>query len=396
MILPPASASTRSARNPGCNSPAFARHPQHCGGHGAGHADGCCQIDSHHRRRIAHRRRHVETGAREGAVGGGAAATLGDDPLPAQHEFPPVPADRRHRVGDQRQPVGAFRRECDPQACRVHVMPVGDHAAPALPAVERRADCARLAAAELAHRVEQMGEAAHAFGQPGLYLGIACRRMPGGNHHAALGQRANRARRGKFRRESDQRAPALQRGEQADRRRIQHSEPGGVVDAGPGGVEERPLDVDAKHARHPRRDGGIDCRDRARDRIEAIADQRGQKAGGAETPVGLTDCRYARDCRIVVEQGAAAAVDLEIDEAGEQVARQLAPGSVWRALARRCHGGDAPAFDRHAAVKLETGRGQQPRGQKRDLCHRVSVTLRKCGGRSGSKPRARLSAAAKR
>ena len=56
-----------------------------------------------------------------------------------------------------------------------------------------------------------------------------------------------------------------------------------------GAIQERPFDVDAEHAGHARHDGRLHRRDRARNHVEIVADQRGQEARGAEAPMRAAD-----------------------------------------------------------------------------------------------------------
>jgi hypothetical protein len=68
---------------------------------------------------------------------------------------------------------------------------------------------------------------------------------------------------------------------------------------------------DARHALGNRRVGGVD---RARHDVEVVADQRGQEAGRAVPAVRLADAADRLDARRVVEQHAAATVDLGVDK----------------------------------------------------------------------------------
>src|SRR3546814_7252918 len=78
--------------------------------------------------------------------------------------------------------------------------------------------------------------------------------------------------------------------------------------------------MDADGARHAGLDRVVDSGQRRRDLFGRVADQRRQEGGGAETGVRGADRRDGVHVGLVVEQHAAAAVDLRIDEAGEQPA----------------------------------------------------------------------------
>jgi hypothetical protein len=68
------------------------------------------------------------------------------------------------------------------------------------------------------------------------------------------------------------------------------------------------------------------------DHGQVVADQGGQEAGGAEGPVRRADGGDGLDRRRVVEQDAAAAIDLGVDEAGnQQAALEVATRSRRRA-----------------------------------------------------------------
>ena len=74
-----------------------------------------------------------------------------------------------------------------------------------------------------------------------------------------------------------------------------------------------------------------------------VADQGRQQAGGAVAPVGLADGADALDARLVVEQNAAAAVHLNVDEAWRQQAAieidPLRPSGRLVDRQHRRHGG---------------------------------------------------------
>jgi len=187
-----------------------------------------------------------------------------------------------------------------------------------------------------------------------------------------------------------------QRGEKAHSLLIEDPEPGRIVDSLPGRVQEGSLDVDAEYARHALFDGRIHRPDRAFHGVEIVADQRRQEPGRAEAPMRLADGGDAVDRRMIVEQDAAAAIHLQVDEAREKIASQLPVLEVGRALSGRHHADDQASVHEDAPVRLKTVGRQDARGMECDRAHRVSVTLRRCGGRSGSNPLARLSDTAKR
>src|SRR5580700_5642539 len=136
----------------------------------------------------------------------------------------------------------------------------------------------------------------------------------------------------------------------------------------------------------------------ARTMVSIVADQRGQKTGGAEAPVGLADGAYGFRARVVVEQYAAAAVDLHVDESGQQ---QLSAevddlASEAARILRIDQGFDARARKQQSLSAHDALTGQQPAVGECRSHHIVSVTLRRCAGWSGSNPRRTESVAIKR
>src|SRR5690606_10199615 len=97
--------------------------------------------------------------------------------------------------------------------------------------------------------------------------------------------------------------------------------------------------------------------------------------------------------RIVIEQRAAAAVDLHIDKAGqEELILQIDASSLLHSrIALGDDVDDAIFLDEHRFIALETGVGEHASVDESGDHQIVSVTLRKFGGRSGSMPRASAS-----
>ena len=91
-----------------------------------------------------------------------------------------------------------------------------------------------------------------------------------------------------------------------------------VVYAAALGVEIGPFDMNAECAGYARSDGLACGRDRAREHVQVVADERGQESDGAEASMCTADLGDRSDARRVVEQHAAAAVDLRVDKAGDR------------------------------------------------------------------------------
>jgi len=163
------------------------------------------------------------------------------------------------------------------------------------------------------------------------------------------------------------------------------------------GADERPLDVhadDAGHALGNRLAHGIH---RMGDHLEVVADQRRQESRGAEAPVRTADVADRVDRRRLVEEHAAAAVHLRVDEARHQ--HRTLQVMAARALdARIAPGGDrddAAVVHEHGAALDESLVGED--GPVDDGIHQwVRVTFCRCGGLSGSMPRAMATALASR
>src|SRR6185312_3356538 len=103
------------------------------------------------------------------------------------------------------------------------------------------------------------------------------------------------------------------------------------------------------------------------------------------------------DVRMIVQHDAAAAIDLEIDKAGS---KNAAPRSDDLDVGRHGSRGNdaldlAATNDQRGIVvpciAIEDARASQGK----TAAHRVSVTLLRCGGTSGSRPRWRANASTK-
>ena len=83
-------------------------------------------------------------------------------------------------------------------------------------------------------------------------------------------------------------------------------------------VQERALDVNTEHAGHSGVDRGAHGLECAGDDVQIIADERRQKARGAEASMGAADLPDGIDGRLGVEQHAAAAVYLRVQKARQK------------------------------------------------------------------------------
>src|SRR5579871_3656787 len=155
-------------------------------------------------------------------------------------------------------------------------------------------------------------------------------------------------------------------------------------------VEEGSLDMDSEHPGHACGDRGANRCDGARDDLQIGADECGKKSGGAEAPVCAADRRNRLYARGIVEQYAAAAIHLRVDESRQQQRpAEIVPSS--RAAARIGggeHVEDSTMLDEHASILHELAPAQHAAIDEGEAHHTVSVTLVRCAGRSGSMPRA--------
>ena len=107
----------------------------------------------------------------------------------------------------------------------------------------------------------------------------------------------------------------------------------------------------------------------------------------------LRDAEEARDGRPVVEENAAAAVDLKVDEARrqERAGRQFDDVRRLAADLRRDDVDDAVVRDDDRRAIAHPLAVEDRIGENRCRHYRVSVTFERLGGKSGSKPRRRAS-----
>ena len=129
----------------------------------------------------------------------------------------------------------------------------------------------------------------------------------------------------------------------------------------------------------------------------AVGDDRRQQRRRAVAGVGGADGADAFDIRRVIEEDAAAAIHLDVDEAGRQQSAGEIDALDFGAKARhRQHGFDAVAGNQHGVIG-EPGFAVENLGpdERETLVHTVSVTFERPRGTSGSKPRARATASTK-
>jgi hypothetical protein len=105
-------------------------------------------------------------------------------------------------------------------------------------------------------------------------------------------------------------------------------------------------------------------------------------------PVRGADRGDAFDGRRIVEQHAAAAIDLGVDEPGKQGrALKIVAHRIGGDFARRDDREDALALDQHSFIVAKDTRAKHAAIDQSSDHQTVSVTLASRGGRSGSSPR---------
>ncbi len=129
--------------------------------------------------------------------------------------------------------------------------------------------------------------------------------------------------------------------------------------------------------------------------LAGVGNQRRQAGGGAELSEGGADGADGFDAGIEIEQGAAAAIDLQVDEARREDA--AAHRHALR-VGGRVGGDDGfdPAVGDDQRRAIPPGFAVENAGAGiGDAAHTVSVIFFRCGGWSGSKPRWRDSISTK-
>ena len=286
--------------------------PEDVGGHRARHPERLGHGDAERRERL-----HAGGERARAAHGAGAEHVVRGDLRLPETERGGAPADRRHRVRDQEERARRLGAERDPQRRLGHVPAVGDQRAGDAVVGQRGADQARFTGAEPAHGVEEVGDEAQPVPDRAVQRGGVRGAVPRGQVHARRGQAREQRGRDHLRGEGHERGHT-EAGEQAGVIPGEGPEPLGRMGAGVERVEERPLDVEPEHARHAGVARRADGRGGGGDRRVGRADQRRQERRGAEGAVGGGDRRDPFRGRLVLEQDVAAAVDLEVDQAGRR------------------------------------------------------------------------------
>jgi hypothetical protein len=274
----------------------------------------------------------------------------------------------------------------------IRSVPVDDEAAPGVPAVERRAHRTRITAGERRHGVVEMREAAQPMADCFHDGVVVAGRMTGADQHAGRGEARNGFHAVALGRQRHQGPAFGEGGHNGDVLILHRPHEGGIMHALALRADEGPLQVNAEHA------GNAGCQRLAHGLhgldhgFTGIRDEGRQEARGAVGPVRLSDGPDAVDGANVVVENAAAAIDLNVDEAGSEQTLDPAAFDARAEIALMRDTEDAAAIDHHGTA-VEHMRPVEDAGSgERDGHQTVSVTLRRRGGLSGLRPRARAMA----
>ena len=215
--------------------------------------------------------------------------------------------------------------------------------------------------------------------------------MPERHANAGRHQLCDEPRRHDLRRQGDQQNSLARRSQDGEVVRARPPDAARVVHAGLFGRQKRPLEVKPEHAWLPT-DREVGRVQRKFHFFRAVGYERRQQACRAGFSMRRRDGANALHGRLIVEQNIAAAVDLQIDEAGGQPCAlgQGANGNGPRQVRRRHEVRDASTVHDHGGALAHVGPVEHMvRGYcvQRRFAHLVSVTFCRCRGRSTSVPR---------
>ena len=242
----------------------------------------------------------------------------------------------------------------------MNVVAVGDEAEHAIRQIQRGADHSGVASGHRPHSVIQVGKALHAGNRCSTALLIAGRGVSAKNHHPGSAELPDDFRRGFFRRKRGHRDQTrLKGGEDLHPFLVYLAEHPLGMRASALRVQKRPLQVDTQDAGYALHRSLLHGVNRRTHDVIAIADERGKKRGGPEFCVRRAHGSQRVERRRVVEQYAAPAVDLDIDESGRQAAPlhvEHGIGAAYGAVVRDQVGNQpVPDKDRAFLVHLLTG-----------------------------------------
>ena len=233
---------------------------------------------------------------------------------------------RRHRIGNQHETVVPLGREGDAQVRLMHVVAIGDNAYECVGKIERGADHARLASDRRAHCIEQMGESARSRLDSGARFLIARLWMAKRDEHAPPREFGDAVLPDAIGRERHHDRTAIRVDDGLDVAGCKIADVFEFMRALAARVQEGPFQVEAECRGDPatrlaRRGDG------SGHHLRRVGHERRQQTDGPVFAMRGGDTRDGLRCRVIVEQDAAAAVDLHVDIPGrEQAAGEIARG----------------------------------------------------------------------
>ena len=210
--------------------------------------------------------------------------------------------------------------------------------------IKSRAHHAGRAMLQRRHSIIEMCDAAHAMVETGDGFFIGGVGMARADDDARAGQRDDLFGRGQFRRDGQHHHAPARAGEQRHRGIVKAAQARRAVNALARGVDEGAFDMHADDAGNALRNGIVHRIERGSHRLDRIADQRGQQRGRAKAGMSRRNRGHAINRRAIVEQSPAAAIDLRIDKAGQQIAAVQVEHRIG--IARIIDGHDLPAIHR--------------------------------------------------
>ena len=316
------------------------------------------------------------------------AAPIADiDRPPVQLELREVRTHTGHRIGDEHEPVQPVRAQGHAQGGRVNVEAIGDDAAPSFTAFESRAHHAGRTMVQAGHGVEQVGHARHAHIERAARQIIVGIGMADRKDDPGLTQSTRLAWFQIFGGDREHYPPCTRPRQQRDKAVIQRTKMVFGMDALARRVQHRTFHMNADAPRNIRSNGVVNGIQPCGDDIGPGADKRRQHAGRSEPCVGPGDSGDALHAGFVVEEDAAAAVHLNVDEAGDKnAARQI--DMLVSTASDSIDGNDLSAIHRDRRFAEPRAGRIYSSVRECDRAHRVCVTLRRCAGLSGLSPRA--------
>ncbi|MNZ65913.1 hypothetical protein D3C78_841140 [compost metagenome] len=336
---------------------------------------------------------HIDIRPRQRAVFKRQPAAVAIDAPAIQFKTVIVRADGGHGVGNEKNAARTIlgaKRYADRRG--IDMETVGDQPAIQLAVRKCRSHQPRLAVAERAHGVEEMCH----HGCTGLGIGRrhaeARIGMAETDDDAGLAQRRNLLLGYVFRGDGCQHEWKLRLAARQNRKigRFHLSDQRRIMGALACDGKMRPFEMQAEKAGHPSLVGDDAGFGGSGGNVRPVGDECDHQRRGAELRMGRADAGNAFHIRLIVEHHAAAAIDLEVDEArrNEQSFRIDNVGVWGYGHAVGYVANTAVTGHQHLAI-VPPGAIENAGADKCLAAHWVSVTFFNATGASGLKPRAR-------